>query len=486
MAEPSKPKHVEPKKAAACIIMDPSGRILMVRRSPELRFMPGHHAFPGGRVGDTETGEFVTNAENPAMAKAVKAAAREVFEETGLLLAEGPIPSIEARRTARQELLEEKADFDTILSSFGGHIDAAKYEVVANWITPPPGPIRFDTLYFLYQHQSGQEPELIPGELVGLDWMHPAEARRRWHKGEIHVSTPVACTLQPLAARPYPECVPLVQRITLNTKGHPNRFELRRGIHVVPVKTRTIPPATHTNVILIGEEEYILIDPGSDLPDELDGLCDQLDQLAGMGAQMRAIVLTHSHPDHVEGVDYIRERYQAPVWAHPQTAAQVKFTVDRTIDEGDVIELRGDPGWRIVALHTPGHDPGHLCFYEETTHTLVSGDMVGNPGTIVVSEAYLGNMDQFLASLARLAEFKGPKIILPSHGMPIGAAEDIFRKQREHRLWRENKIREAYEAGATDFKTLLAAAYDDAPAAALPLAEHSLRAHLTRLKLNVV
>src|SRR5690349_5200897 len=134
MAEPSKPKHVEPKKAAACIIMDPSGRILMVRRSPELRFMPGHHAFPGGRVGDTETGELVTNAENAAMAKAVKAAAREVFEETGLLLAEGPIPNLDARRTARQELLEEKADFDTILSSFGGHIDASKYEVVANWI----------------------------------------------------------------------------------------------------------------------------------------------------------------------------------------------------------------------------------------------------------------------------------------------------------------------------------------------------------------
>lgn len=464
--------------------MDPAGRILMVRRSPELRFMPGHHAFPGGRIGDTETTEFVIGAENAIRARAVKAAAREVFEETGLLLVEGRDPGIDARRRARQDLLENDAAFDRILGAFGAQIDAQKFEVVANWITPPPGPIRFDTLYFLYQHQNGQEPELIPGELVGLDWLHPTEARRRWHMGEIHVSTPVACTLQPFAARPYPECVPLVQRITLNTKGHPNRFELRRGIHVVPVKTRTIPPATHTNVILIGEDEYLLIDPGSDLPEELESLCDQLDQLAGMGANMRAIVLTHSHPDHVEGVDYVRERYNVPVWAHAATAAQVKFTVDRTIDEGDVIELRGDPGWRVRAMHTPGHDPGHLCFYEETTHTLVSGDMVGNPGTIVVSEAYGGNMDQFLESLQRLSDFPEPKIILPSHGMPIGKSEDIFRKQREHRLWRENKIREAYEAGNTGFKALLAVAYDDAPAAALPLAEHSLRAHLTRLGLR--
>jgi hypothetical protein len=68
--------------------------------------------------------------------------------------------------------------------------------------------------------------------------------------------------------------------------------------------------------------------------------------------------------------------------------------------------------------------------------------------------------------------------------MPIGQAEDIFRKQRDHRLWRENKIRQAYDAGHTDFKALLAAAYDDVKPEALGLAEHALRAHLTRLGLQ--
>jgi glyoxylase-like metal-dependent hydrolase (beta-lactamase superfamily II)/8-oxo-dGTP pyrophosphatase MutT (NUDIX family) len=475
---------VEAKKAAACIIMDAEDRILMVRRSPKLRFMPGHHAFPGGRVSESESTAHVIGTDDPALARSVMAAAREVFEETGLLLAEGAVPEAEARRRARQDLLEDKAEFDEILAAFDVRIDAGRFEEVAHWITPRFSPIRFDTLYFLFRHGGEQKAELIEGELVGLDWMHASEARRRWHKGEIHVSTPVACTLQPMAARPYPDFVPLVRRITQSTPGHPNRFELRRGIHIIPLRAQALPPATHTNCVIIGEDEYLLIDPGSDEPGELESLCDQIDQLAEMGARMRAIVLTHSHPDHVAGVSHVRERYGAPVWAHDATAAQVKFGVDRRLAEGDVIELPGDPGWRVHIMHTPGHDPGHVCLFEETTRTLAAGDMVANPGTIVVSEQYGGNMNQFIASLERLMNFEGPRLIIPSHGGPVGRADDIFRKQRDHRLWRENKIHEAYKAGHTDFRALLAAAYDDAKPEALPLAEHALRAHLSRLGLR--
>jgi glyoxylase-like metal-dependent hydrolase (beta-lactamase superfamily II) len=393
------------------------------------------------------------------------------------------LPELEARRRARRDLLEDKTRFDEILAAFGVHIDSSRFEEVAHWITPPPMPIRFDTRYYLVRHEGGDEPELIEGELVGLDWIFPAEARRRWHLGEIHVSTPVACTLQPMAARPYPEFVPLVRRITQSTPGHPNRFEFRRGIHVIPQETRTIPPATHTNCILIGEDQLLLIDPGSDEPAQLESLSDQVDQLVEMGSTVQAIVLTHSHPDHVAGVEFVRERYRAPVWAHEATAAQVNLAVDRHLADEEILNLPGDPGWRMQVMHTPGHDPGHIALFEETTRTLVAGDLIANPGTIVVSEEYGGNMDQFLASLERMRAIDRASLIIPSHGRPLGRADDPFGKAREHRLWRENKIREAYEAGARDLERLLETAYDDAPPEARRLAEHSLRAHLTRLGL---
>ncbi len=476
---------VEPKKAAACLIMDTGGRLLMVKRSPKLRFMPGHHAFPGGRISDTENIDRVVGTGDEAFARGVMAAAREVFEETGLLLARGADPGLEARRRARIDLLEEKAGFDAILAAFGAQIEANRFEEVAHWITPAVMPIRFDTRYYLFRHEGGQEPELIEGELVGLDWLHPADARRRWHLGEIHVSTPVACTLHPMAARPYPDFVPLLRRITDSTPGHPNRFEVRRGIHIIPQATRTIPPATHTNCILIGEDEVLLIDPGSDDPEQLASLADQVDQLVEMGSTIRAVVLTHSHPDHVAGVEFVRDRYGAPVWAHATTAEHVKIKIERELADAEVLTLRGDPDWRVRVLHTPGHDPGHIALFEESTRALIAGDMIANPGTIVVSEEYGGNMNDFIASLERLMALDDARIIIPSHGRPAGRADNVFGKARDHRLWRENKIRDAYESGATDLKSLLAKAYDDAPPEAMRLAEHSLKAHLTRLGLTL-
>ncbi|MES1212955.1 MAG: NUDIX domain-containing protein [Singulisphaera sp.] len=77
----------EPKRAAACVLVRGQNEpeVLLVQRNNTLRFMAGHHVFPGGRLQEDENASAVVNAASPEMAQTVLAVAREVFEETGLL-----------------------------------------------------------------------------------------------------------------------------------------------------------------------------------------------------------------------------------------------------------------------------------------------------------------------------------------------------------------------------------------------------------------
>ena len=476
---------VTPRKAAACIIFRSAGEILMGRRSDSLRFMAGHHVFPGGRIDDDENTDHVRDFDEHDHAIRVKAAAREAFEETGLLLTGGTLPERDPIRKARENLLTERTTFDAILAEFNLHVVAKDFLPAGAWVTPEASPIRFDTRYYLYHHTGAQKEELITGELNALDWLSPEKARRRWHLGEIELSTPVAYTLRRMAASSFPAFLNLLQEPTNRLSGIPNDDELRRGIHATPLTTDTIPPATHTNTFIIGEEEILVIDPGSNDPNELAHLKQQIDHLLAMGAKLRAVVLTHGHRDHIGGIPFMQEHYNAPIWAHEETAARVDFEIDRHIQDEEILELPGNPGWRLRALHTPGHDPGHLSFYEESTRVIICGDMIANPGTIVVAEAGGGNMQQFLDSLKRLQQFEDATLLVPAHGMPDDNPVAKLQEHIDHRLWREAKIKEKYDAGAHTTADLLAASYDDAPKEAWPLAEHAMKAHLTRLGITL-
>jgi glyoxylase-like metal-dependent hydrolase (beta-lactamase superfamily II) len=251
------------------------------------------------------------------------------------------------------------------------------------------------------------------------------------------------------------------------------------GVLLVPLRTPTLPPATHTNCVIVGDGRLALIEPATPYPDEQRRLDAELDRLAGAGRRIEAILVTHHHADHVGYAAALRDRLGVPLYAHPETAARAPFPVDRLLDDGAVVDLGG--GVALEAVFTPGHAPGHLVFLERRSGVVVTGDLVAGEGTIVVDPADGGDMVLYLDSLARLDALHATALV-PGHGPVLPDAGEVIARYVAHRQMRERKVLEAIgERGAT-LGEVLARAYDDTPMWLWPLAARSLEAHLVKLE----
>ncbi len=252
------------------------------------------------------------------------------------------------------------------------------------------------------------------------------------------------------------------------------------GIRALPLRTPTLPPATHTNAYLVGEDELVLVEPASPYPEEIEVAVGWAEAHVARGPRLAALVLTHHHVDHVGGAVALRDRLGAPIWAHRATAERLAgiVSIDRLLDDGERIDLGS---MTLRAVHTPGHAPGHLCFHEPDRGFVIAGDMVASIGTILV-EPTDGDMTLYLDSLARMRGLR-PTRLLPAHGAPIEDADARLAQYIAHRLMREAKVLAALrqQRAPSGPRELVPIAYDDAPQAVWPLAELSIAAHLEKL-----
>ncbi len=471
-----------PRQASVVILYEEaSGSVLFVRRNRRLAFMGGHHAFPGGRVSKFDTGRCVRNAQDSETARYLTAAVREVYEETGLLLVGGGPRDTDSSDPARKKIIASPQNFEPFLETGGLYINAADFAPAGRWITPSFSPMRFDTRYFLYRCDAPRpaSPMGPDEEITEVDWLTPQQALEKRGLGEMTLSTPPAFVLQRLATFSLSEALERLQHTPGFSDTIIDYIEPAPGIHIVPIKAHTLPPATHTNCVIIGETELAIIDPEDEAERKrfslhLDDICE------GVGGKPAAILLTHSHPDHCAFAAGLSGRYGIPIHAHPESLAG--FPGGRPLFDGAYLELAGVRPWRLRCLHTPGHHPGHICFFEGTTRTLVCGDMIANPGTIMLDPDAGGDMSAYLESLERLSALE-PVLTVPGHGAPLmgAAGNEMFRGTIAHRMMREEKIKAALNAGAHTLEELLRQAYDDTPIELYPLAERQLRAHLKRL-----
>jgi glyoxylase-like metal-dependent hydrolase (beta-lactamase superfamily II) len=228
-----------------------------------------------------------------------------------------------------------------------------------------------------------------------------------------------------------------------------------------------------------------LIDAGTGEAAHLDGVHNALAAAQTGPAEagphtLQQVLVTHGHVDHASGAPALQQRFGVTrfcklPWADRDAKWQVEWT---PIQDGDLIPA-GDT--QLVAMHTPGHAPDHLCFWHEESRTVFCGDLAIK-GTSVWIPAHLGgDLAAYLASLHRVLALK-PARLLPAHGPVIDDPVRVLGDYIEHRLEREAQVIAALRAGDRTPEAIVVRVYRGIRESLVPLARESVRAHLLKLK----
>jgi endoribonuclease LACTB2 len=488
---------ITPKDAAAIILVRPdtdpaNPEIFWAKRSTKLAFLGGFYAFPGGQRETSDDHARIENCFDQETAAMISCTARELFEETGVLLARGSQTLTVGQRASLLDDLESKRmTWPELLNLYGLHLDANDFTFAGRWVTPPFAPRRFDTWFFLATCPAKQQPNVTDdSELESGEWIHARDAYAKWERSEIIVVPPVLHALKTLAGGLTDDLVKRFLAVPQARREPTRRIEFFPHYICFPVRTPTKPPATHTNCYLIyNSREILLIDPGSPYEDEQIALAACVDDLISAGRTLREIILTHVHPDHVAGVnalnDHLEEKQGArvPVAAHRLTAESLKgqVSVDRHIEDNDLLTMHGEPAIELRALYTPGHARGHLCFLDERTGALISGDNIVGFGSVLIDPPE-GNMREYLDSLRRMRALPNLSVLFGGHGPAIANPYEKIDEYISHRLQREELILAAVREGASTPKEIVTRVYIDVHPNAHAMAERAVLAHLEKLE----
>lgn len=201
------------------------------------------------------------------------------------------------------------------------------------------------------------------------------------------------------------------------------------------------PSENNCNTYLILGEKQILLDPGHDrLFDHVEG---GLSELALTLDDLDMVIVTHAHPDHIEGI----QRFLAKNTIIALGKKEWEFIIQRDPHFGDLFDSSGAESLVFLkegtlevgdlafeVLQTPGHSPGSICLYFPAQKALITGDVVFNRG-VGRTDLPGGSGDHLKESIRRLSRLD-VDLLLPGHGSPVLGKNQVLSNFEEIvRVW---------------------------------------------------
>lgn len=425
----------------------------IVVRRPEMPAFPGYHAFPGGKVDDTDSDEPLPQ---PWLSEHEPRLMRALCRE-----------------------LEEEIHFDLPAAIDDGRVKGMWKLGVA--VTPRFEPRRFDTRFYRIELAEAVDFKVDEREAVSGEWAAWKDLANRYADGEILAVPPTVVVIDSFAADPETQDLSGL-RFDFDAERFLPCIEAIKGVRLIPVPSHTLPPATATNCFILGDEgaPKFMVDPSPKDEAVLERLCNRAEKIG-----FDAIFLTHHHPDHRQHADTIARRYQLPIHLSQDSFERIEAKTAGRFFEGITVEIRHEGevltqwlGRNVQILAVPGHDEGQLALMPEDRRWCIVSDLFQGVGTVVIAKPE-GNMRKYFDTLQRVIDLD-PKVIYPSHGMGVGTT---YRLQATlaHRKLREAQIQQLHAAGK-DHQQMLEEVYAGLDPRLAPLALCNIESHLDKLR----
>ncbi len=249
------------------------------------------------------------------------------------------------------------------------------------------------------------------------------------------------------------------------------------------------PPVTVNLYLLQHRDGFALVDCGLNSPAAWDVLERGLAELGIAPGDLTHLLLTHVHPDHMGAAGRLKASSGAPVFIHrleepfiasryravapllveveqwlrhhgapaaaAETLSKVSLQMLNSVQPAEVdILLEGDEtldigGVELRAIWTPGHSPGHLCYYDVSRHILLAGDHLLPRTTPNISQHPQSSpspLDDFYAALHAIEQLD-VALTLPGHGDPIQDHRARIAETLAHHERRKNQMIDLLTAG---------------------------------------